>query len=120
MLCVLQFVSFAAERGAVETLLLLDELIRSRDAVQRKRHIELVELVRAAGGHVHIFSSLHISGEQLAQLTGVAATLRFPMPHLEEMMQADREPDAAPRHTGLRVVGDSDSDTDYEDLPVAK
>lgn len=36
------------------------------------------------GGDVKIFSSLHISGEQLEQLTGIAAILRFPMPELED------------------------------------
>uniref|UniRef100_A0A674NGT6 Pelota mRNA surveillance and ribosome rescue factor n=1 Tax=Takifugu rubripes TaxID=31033 RepID=A0A674NGT6_TAKRU len=31
-----------------------------------------------------IFSSLHVSGEQLTQLSGVAAILRFPIPDLSE------------------------------------
>jgi len=35
--------------------------------------------VKAKGGKVFIFSSLHVSGEQLHQLGGVAAILRFPM-----------------------------------------
>ena len=40
--------------------------------------------VREFGGEVRIFSSLHPSGEQLGQLTGLCAILRFPMPELED------------------------------------
>ena len=32
---------------------------------------------------VFVFSSSHVSGEQLAQLSGVAALLRFPMPDMD-------------------------------------
>jgi protein pelota len=31
-----------------------------------------------------IFSSMHVSGEQLKQLSGIAALLRFPLPELED------------------------------------
>eukprot|EP00983_Pelagomonas_calceolata_P086325 1156736-Pelagomonas_calceolata.AAC.2 len=31
-----------------------------------------------------IFSSMHVSGEQLKQLSGIAALLRFPLPDLED------------------------------------
>ena len=40
--------------------------------------------MRQFGGTTRIFSSLHVSGEQLAKMTGVAAILRFPMPELED------------------------------------
>lgn len=33
---------------------------------------------------VQIFSGLHVSGEQLNQLSGIAAILRFPLPELED------------------------------------
>lgn len=29
-------------------------------------------------------SSMHVTGEQLGQLTGIAAVLRFPLPEIEE------------------------------------
>jgi len=74
----------ANEQQAVDTLLITDELFRSRDVKERRKYVDLVESVRENGGDVHIFSSLHVSGEQLGQLTGVAATLRFPMPDLDE------------------------------------
>ncbi|XP_033230973.1 protein pelota [Belonocnema kinseyi] len=74
----------ANEAQAIETLLISDKLFRAQDVAQRKEYVNLVEGVRESGGDVKIFSSMHISGEQLEQLTGVAAILRFPMPELED------------------------------------
>lgn len=74
----------ANEAQAIETLLISDTLFRCQDINLRKEYVSLVESVRDYGGEVKIFSSLHVSGEQLEQLTGVAAILRFPMPELEE------------------------------------
>ncbi|XP_058120287.1 protein pelota [Anopheles ziemanni] len=74
----------AAEAQAIEMLLISDNLFRCQDVATRKGYVQLVESVRESGGEVKIFSSMHISGEQLAQLTGVAAILRFPMPELED------------------------------------
>lgn len=77
-------VSAANEAQAIDTLLLSDNLFRSKSVEERKRYVALVESVREYGGTTRIFSSLHVSGEQLALLTGVAAILRFPMPDLED------------------------------------
>ncbi|KAM8715124.1 hypothetical protein ACLKA7_002205 [Drosophila subpalustris] len=66
-----------------------------QDVSLRKEYVNLVESVRDAGGEVKIFSSMHISGEQLAQLTGIAALLRFPMPELEDSDDDDDEDGAA-------------------------
>nr|CAD7264190.1 unnamed protein product [Timema shepardi] len=74
----------ASEAQAIETLLISDNLFRIQDVKLRKRYVTLVDSVREFGGDVKIFSSMHVSGEQLDQLTGVAAILRFPMPALEE------------------------------------
>ncbi|XP_073981649.1 pelota mRNA surveillance and ribosome rescue factor isoform X2 [Rhodnius prolixus] len=74
----------ANEAQAIETLLISDNLFRCSDVQQRKRYVSLVDSVKEFGGDVKIFSSLHVSGEQLTQLTGVAALLRFPMPDLED------------------------------------
>ena len=43
----------------------------------------IVEDVKKGGGDVLIFSSIHESGKQLDQLTGVAAILNFPIPEVE-------------------------------------
>ncbi|KAI8576982.1 hypothetical protein K450DRAFT_254524 [Umbelopsis ramanniana AG] len=77
-------VAKANERGAIGTLMVTDALFRSADIATRRKYIELVEGVRASGGQVLVFSTLHVSGEQLNQLTGVAAILTFPLPDIEE------------------------------------
>ncbi|XP_046839768.1 protein pelota homolog [Xenia sp. Carnegie-2017] len=69
---------------AIETLLVSDELFRATDIAVRKKYVNLVESVKENGGEVKIFSSLHVSGEQLGQLSGVAAILRFPVPDIED------------------------------------
>nr|CAG4645566.1 EOG090X07BV [Lynceus sp. MCZ IZ 141354] len=84
----------ANEALAIDTLLVSDNLFRSQSVEERKRYVSLVDSVRESGGIARIFSSLHVSGEQLAQLTGIAAVLRFPMPELEEeeLDSDDNEP----------------------------
>ena len=47
--------------------------------------------VRDTGGQVKIFSSLHVSGEQLDQLSGLCALLRFPMAELEDTDDSDSD-----------------------------
>ncbi|XP_063448798.1 protein pelota-like [Mytilus edulis] len=69
----------AVDLQAVEILLISDELFRAQDVQKRKRYIKIVDGVKENGGEVRIFSSLHVSGEQLGQLSGVAAILRFPI-----------------------------------------
>ncbi|KAI0081703.1 pelota [Panus rudis PR-1116 ss-1] len=72
-------VSLAADRGAIGTLLISDALFRSSDTTTRKKYVALVEDVRQKGGEVLIFSSMHESGQQLNQLSGIAAILNFPL-----------------------------------------
>ncbi|XP_046474842.1 protein pelota [Neodiprion pinetum] len=74
----------ANEAQAIETLLISDKLFRCQDIATRKQYVNLVDSVREFGGDVKIFSSMHVSGEQLDQLTGVAALLRFPITELED------------------------------------
>ncbi|GAA0144564.1 translation release factor [Lithospermum erythrorhizon] len=78
-------VEVAHERMAVQTLLITDELFRSADIETRKKYVDLVGSVKHSGGAAYIFSSMHVSGEQLAQLTGIAAILRFPLPDLDDI-----------------------------------
>uniref|UniRef100_A0A7I4YA70 Protein pelota homolog n=1 Tax=Haemonchus contortus TaxID=6289 RepID=A0A7I4YA70_HAECO len=84
-------VCMANKEQAIETLLLSDSLFRSQDLATRKRYVELVESVREQNGTVLIFSSMHVSGEQLSLLTGCAAILRFPMPDIEDDTLSDEE-----------------------------
>nr|XP_014098764.2 protein pelota [Bactrocera oleae]XP_036226781.1 protein pelota [Bactrocera oleae]XP_036226782.1 protein pelota [Bactrocera oleae] len=84
----------AAKAMAIETLLISDNLFRCQNVNERKEYVNLVESVRDAGGEVKIFSSMHISGEQLANLTGIAAILRFPMPELDDSADEDDDDSA--------------------------
>lgn len=74
----------ASQAQAIEVLLITDTLFRCQNVAERKRFVSLVDRVREHGGEVKLFSSLHVSGEQLSLLTGCAAILRFPMPELED------------------------------------
>ncbi|KAG8433466.1 hypothetical protein GDO86_017665 [Hymenochirus boettgeri] len=74
----------ANEALAIDILLVTDELFRHQDVPTRSRYVKLVDSVKDNGGIVRIFSSLHVSGEQLSQLTGVAAILRFPVADLSD------------------------------------
>lgn len=90
----IKHVERASESNAIETLMVTDELFRSADVATRQRYVRLVEEVKAGGGTVRIFSSLHVSGEQLGQLSGVAAVLRFPLPEIESDGEEDDDDDA--------------------------
>eukprot|EP00040_Diaphanoeca_grandis_P017510 m.91474 g.91474 ORF g.91474 m.91474 type:complete len:386 (-) comp26472_c0_seq1:104-1261(-) len=72
-------VAHANEQQAIETLLVTDALFRSNDIATRRRYVELVQTATDNGATLHIFSSLHVSGERLGLLSGVAAILRFPV-----------------------------------------
>lgn len=72
------------EVDSICTLLISDGLLRSHDVALRRRLIFIVDSVKESGGTVRVFSSMHVSGEQLEQLTGVAAILRFPVAGLSD------------------------------------
>ena len=74
----------AHELNAIDKLLITDTVFRTRNVAQRKMWVRVTEEVTKSGGIVHIFSSAHASGEQLEQITGAAAILRFPLPDLAD------------------------------------
>eukprot|EP00123_Amoebidium_parasiticum_P013529 comp22011_c0_seq1/m.31873 comp22011_c0_seq1/g.31873 ORF comp22011_c0_seq1/g.31873 comp22011_c0_seq1/m.31873 type:complete len:392 (-) comp22011_c0_seq1:150-1325(-) len=82
-------VTKANDQQAVEVLMIADTLFRSQDIATRKKYVNLVDSVRDNGGQVLIFSSLHVSGEQLDQLSGIAAILRFPLPNIDEEVEEE-------------------------------
>jgi len=84
-------VAMAVEADAVETLLVSDKLFRAQNVAERRKYVEMVDKVREMGGEVKIFSSLHVSGEQLDQLSGLCAVLRFPMQELEDTDDSDSD-----------------------------
>ena len=70
----------AAEFGAVETLLVVDERLRTerQDEGDWNRDAnEIIETVEQKGGEVVVFSSEFQPGQQLSNLGGIAALLRY-------------------------------------------
>eukprot|EP00045_Choanoeca_perplexa_P006950 m.60913 g.60913 ORF g.60913 m.60913 type:complete len:393 (+) comp13867_c0_seq2:80-1258(+) len=63
-------VQAAFDASAIDTLLLSDALFRARSVADRKRWVTLVEGVKDNAGTVFIFSSLHVSGQQLDKFSG--------------------------------------------------
>jgi protein pelota len=78
-------VNAAASRFAVKTLMVSDTLFRSHDLRTRAKYVALVDFVKDNNGEVLVFSSMHPSGEQLTQFSGIAAILNFPLPDIDEM-----------------------------------
>lgn len=76
--------------GVIKTLLISDALFRSSKVSERKHYIEVVEQVNEYGGEVLIFSSLHESGIQIDQLTGIGLILNYPV---YDLGQGDEEED---------------------------
>eukprot|EP00568_Trieres_chinensis_P013041 CAMPEP_0183299918 /NCGR_PEP_ID=MMETSP0160_2-20130417/6500_1 /TAXON_ID=2839 ORGANISM="Odontella Sinensis, Strain Grunow 1884" /NCGR_SAMPLE_ID=MMETSP0160_2 /ASSEMBLY_ACC=CAM_ASM_000250 /LENGTH=416 /DNA_ID=CAMNT_0025462243 /DNA_START=279 /DNA_END=1526 /DNA_ORIENTATION=- len=101
---------------AVESLLVTDALFRSSDVVTRKKYVQLVESVRDNGGEVLIFSSLHVSGQQLQQVSGVAAILRYPLPDLDELEEeaARAEEEAREREEAALLEAEEEDENDEE------
>ena len=70
----------AAEFGAVETLLVLDDRLRQErqgEGDWGRDANEIIESVEQKGGDVVVFSSDFAPGEQLENLGGIAALLRY-------------------------------------------
>lgn len=67
----------AATYGAVDKLLVLDELIRSQDLELRGRVERIIEAAENSGAQVKIFSCVEEPGVQLKSIGGIAALLRF-------------------------------------------
>lgn len=80
-----QYVFEAQQRAAIEVLLLSDEKLRSPTPVERRFYMSLCAGVKDTGGSVFVFSSNHVTGEQLAKMSGIAAVLRFPCPEIDEL-----------------------------------
>lgn len=84
-------VAKAIEMGAVATLIISDSLFRSLDIEERRKYIGLVEEVKESGGEVEVFSSRHSAGQQLDEISGIAAILKFPVAELEELSDDEDE-----------------------------
>ncbi|KDE60446.1 mRNA surveillance protein Pelota [Halostagnicola sp. A56] len=73
-------VSKAAEYGAIEELLILDDKLRKERGPDGEWALDVDDIVRTAeqkGGEVTVFSSEFPPGQQLSNLGGIAALLRY-------------------------------------------
>jgi len=73
-------VAEAAEFGAIETLLVVDDRLRTERQGEGDWQIDVndvIESVEQQGGDVVVFSSEFAPGEQLSNLGGIAAILRY-------------------------------------------
>lgn len=109
---VVQHVRHAVELGAVDVLMLSDDLFRSPSPSIRAQFVALIADVKAAGGVSIVMSSMHVSGEQLSKVCGVAAILRFPL------NMDDVDDDAAARADGESSSSSDSSSDDGDDEAV--
>lgn len=82
-------VEYASQQKAIDILMVSEKRLRSPSILERRKYISLLDDIKRAGSRHQIFTGLSQSGEQLDQLTGVAAILRFPLPEIEEIEQAE-------------------------------
>ncbi|CAE8718014.1 unnamed protein product [Polarella glacialis] len=75
----------AVEKCAVSTLMVVDSLFRNANVATRRQYVDMVETTKDQGATVLVFSSQHVSGEQLKQLSGIAGILRFPLPEIGDI-----------------------------------
>jgi protein pelota len=74
----LKEVQHAADLGAIETLLVSDEYIRTMREQEKYQQLDsIMRTTDQANGNITIVSSEHEGGEQLNGLGGIAALLRF-------------------------------------------
>lgn len=103
-----QVVYAAVQLEAVSSLMISDAVFRSPDPVVRYFFLALAQAVKRGGGtSVHIFSSNHVSGEQLTMLGEVAAILSFDCPELDEVEPCEEffeSPEVADFIKGVKVI----------------
>lgn len=81
-----QIVFHAVQLGAVSSLMISDAVFRSPDPILRRFFLALAQSVKRVGGSsVSVFSSSHVTGEQLNMLGNVAAILSYDCPELDDV-----------------------------------
>lgn len=79
-------VSEAADRKAIDTLLILDNMLKNpKDVAQRRAYAHLVERATDAGSNVLAFPTRHTTADKLKALGGLAVVLRYPCPDLQDL-----------------------------------
>lgn len=72
----------AASNAAISEMMITDKLVRNASVMDRRKYVAAMDAVKSFGGVVHVVSEQHVTGEQLTQLSGIAALLRYPCPEL--------------------------------------
>jgi protein pelota len=89
----LKDVETSARQQAVQSLFISDSTLRKHKVSDREKIIEIIKSVKQNGGTVSTLSSIHVAGERLNQLSGIAALLRFPIYDLQENDEDEAEED---------------------------
>lgn len=123
-------IKHADDSLAVDELLVTDHLFKAANVGVRKQYVDLVESVREHGGKVFVFSSMHVSGAQLDQYTGIAATLRFPLivpsndcsqdnnQETKSNLNTNNNNNQTKRNNKTNNNNKRDEDEDYRPIPV--
>ena len=69
----------ALDFGAIDTLIIADTFLKTRDIERREKIDTLLKRVEEMGGKSIIFSTQHPAGKQVLGLGGIIALLRFPV-----------------------------------------
>lgn len=89
----LKDVETATKQQAVNALFISDSTLRKHKAADRDKIIQIIKSVKEFGGTVNTLSSIHIAGERINQLSGIAALLRFPVYDLQENEESSGQED---------------------------
>lgn len=84
-------VETSARQQAVNQLFISDSTLRRHKVQEREKIIQIIKVVKEHGGEVYTLSSIHIAGERINQLSGIAALLRFPVYDLQENEESSEE-----------------------------
>ncbi|MBD3186697.1 mRNA surveillance protein pelota, partial [Candidatus Bathyarchaeota archaeon] len=72
-------VTKANEIGAIDTLMITDEMMRTLNAEKDEKMLQLLKNVEKNRGNIVIMSTLHDAGKRIKGFGGLAALLRFKM-----------------------------------------
>uniref|UniRef100_A0AC35UC19 ERF1_1 domain-containing protein n=1 Tax=Rhabditophanes sp. KR3021 TaxID=114890 RepID=A0AC35UC19_9BILA len=81
------------QQGCIDKLLISDTWFRSFNLDVRKKYVNLVRDLEKNGKKVFIYSSQHVSGQQLDSYTGIAAILKYPFSNAEAYNQKYADPE---------------------------
>ncbi|WMV52403.1 hypothetical protein MTR67_045788 [Solanum verrucosum] len=81
LITTIQNVEYAHELLVIETLLITEEMWENNDINLRKKYSKLKNLVQETGE-----KGVQFSGDRLAEMTRIAAILRFPIPNIDDLV----------------------------------